>query len=455
VVADRGPLRVCRRNPRYFAHADDEPVYLTGSHTWNNLVDMGPRGAVVPFDWDAYLDLLVAYDHSLIRLWAFDSLATWNPRDEVLVTPWVREGPGLAADGGPRLDLERPDPDYLDRVRARVVAARARGIYVSVMLFECWTSFSQNEAPLESHIFAGGNNINGVDILAQPYHGVPAGWSTLADDRVLAIQESYVREVTSALVDLDNVLYEIANEGGVQSIAWQEHLAGVVRSVDAAHGTRHPVGITGGMEMPNRILHDSSADWVAPSGPAQEMDAMGYRTGHYTFGSGPSDRGDRPIILDTDHLWGVGGDVPWVWKSFCRGYNVLYMDRWDDQPSGFFVHPRWSARADVAIRRELGVTRRLSRRLDLAASRPEPGRASTGYCIGVEGRHWIAFQPASGPLTLELGAGRWSVTWHDPTTGVTSAPTMVLVRRPGTAELVAPFEGPSVVLVERPPDAVP
>ena len=38
----RGPLRVCEANPRYFTDGSGRAIYLTGSHTWNNLQDMGP-----------------------------------------------------------------------------------------------------------------------------------------------------------------------------------------------------------------------------------------------------------------------------------------------------------------------------------------------------------------------------------------------------------------------------
>jgi hypothetical protein len=36
-----GPLRVSTDNPRYFATPAGDIVYLTGSHTWNNLQDWG------------------------------------------------------------------------------------------------------------------------------------------------------------------------------------------------------------------------------------------------------------------------------------------------------------------------------------------------------------------------------------------------------------------------------
>lgn len=39
--AATGPLRVHPTNPRYFTDDGQRAVYLTGSHTWDNLQDMG------------------------------------------------------------------------------------------------------------------------------------------------------------------------------------------------------------------------------------------------------------------------------------------------------------------------------------------------------------------------------------------------------------------------------
>ncbi len=57
-----GPLRVHPSNPRYFTdgtkNADGslKAVYLTGSHTWNNLIDMDKADPPAPFDFGAYLN---------------------------------------------------------------------------------------------------------------------------------------------------------------------------------------------------------------------------------------------------------------------------------------------------------------------------------------------------------------------------------------------------------------
>ena len=42
------------------------------------------------------------------------------------------------ADEKPKFDLTRFNPDYFDRMREHIQAAKARGMYVSVMLFEGW-----------------------------------------------------------------------------------------------------------------------------------------------------------------------------------------------------------------------------------------------------------------------------------------------------------------------------
>src|SRR5262245_32160320 len=149
----RGPLRAHPDNPRYFADRTGKPVYLTGAHTWNNLIDMGPSDPPERFDYDAYLDFLQQHGHNFIRLWAWDSV-TWDTRanrestknvvNNVAPQPWARTGPGMALDGKPKFDLNRFNEAYFQRLRDRVGAAGRRGIYVSVMLFEGWGMMHAN-----------------------------------------------------------------------------------------------------------------------------------------------------------------------------------------------------------------------------------------------------------------------------------------------------------------------
>src|SRR5262249_35211658 len=138
-------------------------------------------------------------------------------------------------------------------------------IYVSVMLFEGWEL--QSTDAWEAHPFPGPNNVNGVD-------ADPAGrgllYNQLRDDpmgqRVLALQEADVRKVVDTVNDLDNVLYEAANETGAYGAAWQYHIIRFVHEYEAGKPKRYPVGMTvmypGGDD---KVLIEGPADWISPN----------------------------------------------------------------------------------------------------------------------------------------------------------------------------------------------
>ncbi|MBN2583531.1 MAG: hypothetical protein JXL80_10715, partial [Planctomycetes bacterium] len=157
-----GPLRVCPDNPRYFADASGRAVYLTGSHIWQNLKDLGEGDPPPVFDYDDYLDRMRLYGHNFIRLWTWE-LSRYSYKDTggkshyAAPFPWPRTGSGKALDGKPRFDLAKFDAAYFERLRTRVIRARDRDIYVSIMLFEghgmqfsnppwCWDGHPFNKA---------------------------------------------------------------------------------------------------------------------------------------------------------------------------------------------------------------------------------------------------------------------------------------------------------------------
>ncbi len=121
-----GPLRVGTVNPRYFTVGSGQAVYLTGSHTWANLQDIGLRDPPPAFDFPGYLDFLERHHHNFVRLWCweFPQWAEKNKQQQFYCTPqpWQRTGPGEALDGKPKFDLERFHEEYFERLRSRVVA---------------------------------------------------------------------------------------------------------------------------------------------------------------------------------------------------------------------------------------------------------------------------------------------------------------------------------------------
>ena len=245
--------------------------------------------------------------------------------------PWVRSGPGLANDGKPKFDLERFDEPYFERMRSRLIAARDKGIYVSIMLFVGWEL--QFTDAWTYHPFNASNNVNGVDGDADRDHR-DLEYNTLEKSqmrkRVLALQEAYIRKVTDTVKDLDNVLYEVCNEAGPYSTKWQYHIIKFIKDYESGNRKRHSVGMTyqhkGGN---NTALYESPADWISPyEGGLEErykddpLPPSGMRKRDRVFSKmrsvpplsmlwpnlGPLLSG-KVIVNDTDHLWGhTGGD---------------------------------------------------------------------------------------------------------------------------------------------------
>jgi hypothetical protein len=83
----------------------------------------------------------------------------------------------------------------------------------------------------------------------------------------------------------------------------------------------------------------------------------------------PANDGSKAVLLDTDHLWGIGGDVAWVWRAFLNGHQPLYMDPLDGDGSR------------DAVRRAMGMARRLAERVELATLAPRPELAGSGCCL--------------------------------------------------------------------------
>jgi len=409
----RGPLRRHPDNPRYFADDLGRTVFLTGSHTWNNFQDILTEKDGRPFDYNAWLDFMVRHGHNFMRLWRWellkwDTKANRQAQPRLLrapLQPWARTGPGRALDGGPKFDLRRFNEAYFRRLRERVRAAGERGVYTAVMLFEGW-GMQFVPGAWEAHPFHPANNVNGLNPDA---NGDGRGLEIyeLELPKALAFQEAYVRKVIDTVNDFDNVLYEISNENHPASTAWQYHMIRFIREYERSKPKQHPVGMTfqyrGGS---NETLFRSPADWISPNPQAPS----GF---NYRYNPPPAD-GRKVILADTDHLWGVGGNAAWAWKSFLRGLNPIFMDPYD----GSVLRPGKDAEWE-RIRRALGAVRRLCRDVDPAALTPRPDLAGGGFCLADPGYVYLAWVPKGKSVRLDLSEARGflKAVWVDPIRG--------------------------------------
>ena len=224
------PLTVHPTNPRYLIDGNGKLVYLAGSHVWFNVNE--DDAGVIPSatDFNNFLDWIQSYGHNHTRLWtALDDRALYR---------FNRPGPETIWDGCLKFDLTSVNSSYLSTVRSRVQAVLARGMTCSVMLFG--TLIDLHQGNWNFYSWHPSNNINNVSFSPTDFQTF---FSPNAADKDL--QRGQLRAFIDALYDLDNVIFEIANEGGSWSRTWQEEMVDYAKQYElATYGTQHLYGIT-------------------------------------------------------------------------------------------------------------------------------------------------------------------------------------------------------------------
>jgi len=392
---------------------------------------MGPQYPPHSFNFDAYLDFLKAHNHNLIRFWAWEVPQPDDERDTPLRKfasgqPWRRTGPGTDITGLQKFDLTKLEPSYFERLRSRVAAAREHGLYVIIMLFEGWSvQFSPGKL---SHPFYFTNNINKTGYLKdlRDIH-------TLRYPAITQFQKRYVQAVLDTVNDLDNVLFEIANEAGTYSTEWQHAMLHFVKCYESTKRVQHPVGLTYQYGGTNEVLFKSDPDWIAPGG----------ESGNYLLRPATA-TGQKVVISDSDHLAGSSlGDSMWVYKNFFQGLNTLYMDRYVGVDA---LNTEQDSLA-TEIRAALGQVKLIADLFDMGTMVPLPDLSTTGYALrGPEGILVLAIDGRRFNVDVSAMPGRIQLEWFDIATGA--------VREGATAEgnsllLQAPFSGGAVLYLRR------
>jgi hypothetical protein len=376
----------------------------------------------------------------------------WSGKELINEIPPIygRTGPGKALDGGPKVDLSRFNRIYFERLRSRIIDARDKGFYVSVMLFHGDNVLNEGKNKnWSNHAFNSGNNINGINGDSNG-DGVGLESHTLKIPGIVALQSIYIRKVVDTLNDLDNVLYEISNEEvgaprNPDNTAWQYHWINYIKNYERTKKPKqHPIVMTAQWpaDDTNAVLFASPADAISPLAGLYRYDP-------------PAADGKKVIIADVDHIWPLAPQSAWIWKSFVRGNQPILMD--------WYHHgePGWISSAEQeTMRKNMGYTLRYAKRMNLVAMKPQNGLASSGYCLANPGREYIIYLPARkrhsipvigtflrNSVTVDLGGtkGTFRIEWLNCTTGETVDGGSIEGGREESFK--APFTGDAVLYI--------
>jgi hypothetical protein len=415
------PLRVCPQNPLYFMDGSGKAVYLAGHQSFVDLQDNSFNKAFTrnherTLDWGQYLDFVTAHGFNYIRNWVIWSIGSGSmaPLNQAVARPMPYKrihGHGKAKDGRDKFDLHQFDESFFRRLRSRCEDLQQRGVYVSIMLFEVY-GFLEGEAcgnPKQTlwdgNVFNGANNVNGIDT-DDNKDGKGIEFFYTQDPRVLALQKQYVKKVVETIGDLDNVLYEIANE--LYAPQWQYDMIEFIRNYERSRAKRHlilmsPGGRTrsGGWKLmePKRVVQ-SPADCFAVAG--------GWDSNAYARKNPPANDAGKPAIVDMDHVSPGSTDVGYVWSAFTRGYHFSLYDKPFEKPDA--EGPAWEC-----VRCNVSQASTYARRLDLSQARPHGDVATTGFCLACPGEQYVVYQPQHKPFDVSalIPQASYLYEWYD------------------------------------------
>jgi len=484
-------------NPRCFQYRGKPFKILTSGEHYGAVIN-------ADLDYDVYLHEMQRTGQNMARVFTFyrekpssipgpGNMNTLAPTPPASVMPWERvHGHGSATDGLDRFDLERWNYDYFDRLADYVSRCADRGVVCEIVLFcnpyrpELYDLFPCNQL----------NNVNGVGT----HIDQPCEFMSLKDATIVAFQERFIRQMAKMLNASDNVYYEICNEPTPLDevseareeaiVAWQAHLARVLREAEEHLPKRHLIAVNAQLMVKVRdsadgvtVRHEDEVYFENP-----DIDIINYhyisaksaRQG-FRFVKLPSDQAqagliwhfmrrrdhvEKPIVFDETfsgiarghpERYGINRAEAWeMMLSGGAGYDNLDWSFTPADASGCGREPLEDGRRldGRCLRDWLGVLRALLGGYDLAALTPAlellperlPGYGYAASTDGsgryilylVDGRLYRSEACLREPLStvLNLPAGTYAAQTFDPRSGVRRE--LPRVRSTGSARLDIP-----------------
>jgi hypothetical protein len=412
-------LSIYPPNRAYFQSPDGQPIVMIGDYeaspTAPTGVPMDPN-----YDYGLFFDTLKENGLNFAKVWIFygveaeyDSETSFDDYHRFNLLPYLRTGPGLANDGRPKYDLTQFNPYYFERMAAACAAARARGIYLHLVLIDGW--IFRIPALWKFHAYNIDNNVNHVDgdpkrtgMSTDPEQGS----CSLGNVRVLEVEKAYLRRIVDAVNDFDNVLFEVSNEN-YYNLEWEVSVAKFAHEYEKSKPRQHLVmpldlpdhdygGVTYGA-APQNDHTKSWKTWDLAQLHAKLLAARDLK---------------QPLIYDTDGIESNDNPVQrkGFWTAFVSGGYVNYTD-YSFQPE-IGGDERGLRRAE--LRRQLGYLADFTRQVRFWEMHPaDIVRSGDAYALA-SSREAILYLPSGGDVEVDLRGmpGSLRAKWFNPRNGL-------------------------------------
>lgn len=238
------PLRIHPLNGKIFEYKDKPVVLLCATEHYGSVINR-------PFDYEKYLLHCYETGQNYTRLFLLfrelqtpvNPYSTCKPESTDYISPYLRTGPGPAADGLPKYDMNKWNPEFFTRLHDFMQIAAKYGVIAEITLF----SDNYSNELLSLIPFGLDSNINGVgdenfEILM-----------TMKNQKVLDYQLRFIKKIVAELNEYDNFFFEICNEpvcfepefASIQDINnWQQYLIDYIRNEERDFPKKHLIAVT-------------------------------------------------------------------------------------------------------------------------------------------------------------------------------------------------------------------
>jgi hypothetical protein len=449
-------LAVHPENPKYFVFRGKPWVLIAASEHYGSIVNRR-------FDFERYLKEAAGEKQTVTRTFLLyrEQQSSRNPYSPIkpespdFITPWPRTGPGRAADGEPKYDLERWNPEYFARLHRFLGLASRLDIVVELTVF----SNTYAQAVWELNPLHSGNNLQGVgNIKWQDY-------LSLQDSKLVEWQIRYARKIVEETSVYDNIYYEICNEPGggfsdhpapAEVDAWQQMMAKVLREemqkLNRPHLLAGQNAFTYKPEF-SQAFDASFSGTMLDVVNVHPLPGLSLRGQTYQLGNFMSKelqlepfrdfflaayQAHKPVVSDEDNAASLYlDDVGWTidrkraWTAVLCGSHYDYID--------FSIQANLEAGTEESRKKIRSWMKNLSEFIhsfDFIRARPQrewivskPEHLVDASLV-IEGRDYIVYladnrevsnpnagKPIGGKLSLRLPPGEYGVSFYSPVSG--------------------------------------